>query len=145
MCVQAMELCSGRLDGDCEQKGGEGRWHGKPSPEDNRSCFALIEGSVPARIAAIGDSLRTDVAGAQASGIASIFIAGGIHGEELHVDKQGRADQEAYQAFMAAAQGKPTVALPSIRWRASSRAAARGTWHPGRAAQQARAWVGKEG
>lgn len=113
---EAMEICAGALALDYEQKGGDVRWHGKPHPEVYRSCFALLEGIPPSRIAAIGDSLRTDIAGAQASGIASIFIAGGIHGEELHVDSKGQVDPEAYEAFMAAAEWKPTVALPFMRW-----------------------------
>jgi len=113
---EAMEICAGALALDYEQKGGDVRWHGKPHPEVYRSCFKLLEGIAPSRIAAIGDSLRTDVAGAQASGIGSIFIAGGIHGEEMHVDSKGRVDPEAYEAFMAAAEWKPTVALPFMRW-----------------------------
>lgn len=113
---EAMEICAGALALDYEQKGGDVRWHGKPHPEVYRSCFALLDGIPPSRIAAIGDSLRTDVAGAEASGIDSIFVAGGIHSEELHVDREGRVDPEAYEAFMAAAEWKPTVALPFMRW-----------------------------
>jgi len=112
----AMEICAGALALDYEQKGGEVRWHGKPHPEVYRSCFELLHGISPARIAAIGDSLRTDVAGAQAAGIDSIFIAGGIHGEELRVDRQGDMDPEAYAAFVAAAEWKPTAVLPFLRW-----------------------------
>lgn len=112
----AMEICAGALALDYEQKGGKVRWHGKPHPEVYRSCFALLRGIAPSRIAAIGDSLRTDVAGAQASGIASIFIAGGIHGEELNVQEDGRLDAEAYHAFIAAAEWKPTATLPFMRW-----------------------------
>ncbi len=111
-----MEICAGALALDYEQKGGNVRWHGKPHPEVYRSCFALLEGIDPSRIAAIGDSLRTDVAGAQASGISSIFIAGGIHGEELGVDSEGLIDPEAYAAFIAAAEWKPTAVLPFMRW-----------------------------
>jgi HAD superfamily hydrolase (TIGR01459 family) len=113
---EAMEICAGALALDYEQKGGTVRWHGKPHPEVYRSCFKLLEGIAPARIAAIGDSLRTDVAGAEASGIDSIFIAGGIHGAELHVNSEGRVDAEAYRAFMAAAEWKPTQTLPYMRW-----------------------------
>jgi ribonucleotide monophosphatase NagD (HAD superfamily) len=40
--------------------------------------------SVPRdRILAIGDSLRTDLKGAEAAGIAAIFVASGIHRDEL--------------------------------------------------------------
>ncbi|MGF1594540.1 MAG: TIGR01459 family HAD-type hydrolase [Kiloniellaceae bacterium] len=113
---EAMEICAGALALDYEQKGGKVRWHGKPHPEVYRSCFALLEDIAPARIAAIGDSLRTDVAGAQASGIDSIFIAGGIHGEELSVESDGHLDAEAYRTFIGAAEWKPTVTLPFMRW-----------------------------
>jgi HAD superfamily hydrolase (TIGR01459 family) len=113
---EAMEICAGALALDYEQKGGNVRWHGKPHPEVYRSCFALLEDIAPARIAAIGDSLRTDVAGAQASGIDSIFIAGGIHGEELSVESNGDLDAEAYRAFIEAAEWKPTATLPFMRW-----------------------------
>jgi ribonucleotide monophosphatase NagD (HAD superfamily) len=34
------------------------------------------------RIIAVGDSLRTDLKGAEAFGIAAIFVASGIHREE---------------------------------------------------------------
>ncbi|MPZ08836.1 MAG: TIGR01459 family HAD-type hydrolase [Kiloniellaceae bacterium] len=113
---EAMEICAGALALDYQQKGGNVRWHGKPHPEVYRSCFALLEGIAPSRIAAIGDSLRTDVAGAEAAGIDSIFIAGGIHGEELKVDSKGGIDAEAYRAFIEAAEWKPTATLPFMRW-----------------------------
>jgi len=113
---EAMEICAGALALDYEQKGGNVRWHGKPHPEVYRSCFELLQGIDPARVAAIGDSLRTDVAGAQAAGISSIFIAGGIHGEELGVEESGALDLAAYEDFMAAAEWKPTAALPFMRW-----------------------------
>ncbi len=111
-----MEICAGALALDYEQKGGNVRWHGKPHPEVYRSCFALLPDVAPSRIAAIGDSLRTDVAGAEAAGIDSIFIAGGIHGEELGVNKDGRIESAAYAAFIDNAEWKPTAVLPFMRW-----------------------------
>ena len=113
---EATEICAGALALDYEQKGGDVRWHGKPYPEVYRSCFALLPDVAPARIAAIGDSLRTDVAGAEAAGIDSIFIAGGIHGAELGVSSEGRIDPAAYAAFIDAAEAKPTAALSFMRW-----------------------------
>ena len=113
---EAMEICAGALALDYEEKGGDVRWHGKPHPEVYRSCFAMLEGIAPSRIAAIGDSLRTDIAGAHASGIGGIFIAGGIHSEELGLRSDGSVDPEAYNHFMAAAEWKPDAALPFMRW-----------------------------
>ncbi|CAM9570854.1 unnamed protein product, partial [Sphacelaria rigidula] len=37
----------------------------------------------------VGDSLAHDIVGACSAGIDSLFIAGGIHGEELKVDPRG--------------------------------------------------------
>ncbi len=110
------EICAGALAQAYEQRGGTVRWHGKPHPEVYRSCFALLPDVEPKRIAAIGDSLRTDVAGAAAAGIDSIFVAGGIHGEELGVDHRGEIDPESYAALLAGAAQKPTAVLPLMRW-----------------------------
>lgn len=110
------EICAGALALDYEQHGGSVRWHGKPHPEVYRSCFALLPGVASERIAAIGDSLRTDVAGAAAAGIDSIFIAAGIHGAELGVEDNGEIDPERFDAFVRKAQTLPTAVLPDMRW-----------------------------
>ncbi len=110
------EICAGALALDYEQRGGAVRWHGKPHPEVYRSCFALLPGVAPERIAAIGDSLRTDVAGAKAAGIDSIFIAAGIHGAELGVETNGEVDPALFAAFVDRAQPLPTAVLPEMRW-----------------------------
>ncbi|TXM93945.1 HAD hydrolase-like protein, partial [Methylobacterium sp. WL122] len=39
----------------------------------------------PARVLAVGDAIRTDIAGAHGFGIASLLVARGIHAEELGV------------------------------------------------------------
>ena len=44
------------------------------------------------RTLAIGDSLRTDIAGANAAGIDSIFVVTGIHAEELSAIEPSRLD-----------------------------------------------------
>ncbi|WP_299616336.1 TIGR01459 family HAD-type hydrolase [Pelagibius sp.] len=110
------EICGGAIALDYEQRGGAVRWHGKPHPEVYRSCFALLDGVEPARIAAIGDSLRTDVAGAKAAGIDAIFVAGGIHGEELAVDKNGDIDPQRLSDFFAGTAEQPDAVVPIMRW-----------------------------
>jgi ribonucleotide monophosphatase NagD (HAD superfamily) len=66
---------------------GEVFWAGKPhinAYETAQATAARLRGKpVPReRIIAIGDSLRTDLKGAQAFGIPAIFVASGIHREE---------------------------------------------------------------
>ena len=49
----------------------------------NDYCFKLLGGICKERIAAIGDSFRTDLAGARNAGIDPILVCGGIHSAEL--------------------------------------------------------------
>ena len=85
-------LCAGALAEEYERLGGRVRWHGKPYPSVYDSCLALLGIAERRRILAIGDSLRTDIAGAAAAGIDALLIAGGVHAGEFTVD--GALDPE---------------------------------------------------
>ena len=68
---------------------------GKPHTEHFEACLRKLEEDrskkeeqngkemEPLRVAHVGDSLHHDIAGANAAGVPSIFIVGGIHAEEL--------------------------------------------------------------
>ena len=94
-------LCAGALAEDYERLGGRVRWHGKPYPSVYDSCLGLLQNSDRRRILAIGDSLRTDIAGATGAGIASLLIAGGIHaaefgnGDGIDLDRIGAAVEKS--------------------------------------------------
>ncbi len=79
-------LCAGALAEHYEKIGGRVRWHGKPYPSVYDSCLALLGIAERRRLLAIGDSLRTDIAGAAAAGIDSLLIAGGVHAGEFTAD-----------------------------------------------------------
>ncbi len=76
-------LCAGALAEQYEAIGGRVRWHGKPHPSVYDSCLGLLGIADRRRILAIGDSLRTDIAGADGAGIDSLLIAVGIHAAEF--------------------------------------------------------------
>jgi HAD superfamily hydrolase (TIGR01459 family) len=76
-------LCAGALAEHYQSIGGRVRWHGKPYPSVYDSCLALLGIAERRRILAIGDSLRTDIAGAAGAGIDALLIAGGIHAAEF--------------------------------------------------------------
>jgi HAD superfamily hydrolase (TIGR01459 family) len=76
-------LCAGALAEHYEAIGGQVRWHGKPHPSVYDSCLGLLGISDRTRLLAIGDSLRTDIAGAANAGIDSLLIAGGVHAAEF--------------------------------------------------------------
>jgi len=76
-------LCAGALAEHYEAIGGHVRWHGKPYLSVYDSCLALLGIADRARLLAIGDSLRTDIAGAGGAGIDSLLIAGGVHAADF--------------------------------------------------------------
>lgn len=92
--------------------GGTVRYHGKPEPRIYRTCLAKL-GFDRSRVVAIGDSLEHDIAGAQAAGIDSVFIGGGIHRGEI--GWAGAAmDRASCLALFARAGRSPTYALPLL-------------------------------
>ncbi len=78
-----LHLCAGALAKWFEEAGGRVRWHGKPFLSVYDSCLRLLDIADRSRVLAVGDSLRTDIAGAAGAGIDSVLIAGGIHAEEF--------------------------------------------------------------
>jgi len=110
------ELCAGALAARYEALGGEVRYHGKPhAPIYGLSVDLLGIGDL-ARILAVGDSLRTDVAGAAGAGLDALFIAGGIHAAELQTAPGEAPDPARLAALCAAAGQTPVAALAAFRW-----------------------------
>lgn len=89
-------LCAGALAEWYAAHGGQVHSIGKPYPGIYRQALDML--GLPAnRVLAIGDSLRTDIAGGQAAGLASLWVLGGLHAEELGGDPQrARALAAAY-------------------------------------------------
>ena len=80
--------CAGALAELYEKMGGEVLYAGKPHPPIyaealRRAAAARGQETPHARVLAIGDSLRTDMKGAQAFGVGSLFVTNGIHAEEV--------------------------------------------------------------
>src|SRR6185312_1794594 len=93
--------------------GGSVRHHGKPHADIYARALRLLGVSDKRRVLAIGDSLRTDVAGARAAGIDVAFIPGGIHAEMLGVKQMGDLPDPAAMAHLAREFGvRPTYVLP---------------------------------
>lgn len=109
ICVGALALCYEALGGDV-------RWLGKPHADIYAFCFERLGIADRSRIAAIGDSLRTDVAGAHAAGIAALLVTGGIHAEELGAVNGAPPDPEKVRAACAREGHEPAGLLPGLVW-----------------------------
>ena len=102
-------ICAGALAERYRQLGGEARLIGKPDQAVYQPATAAL-GIEGGRILAIGDALRTDIAGAKNAGIDACWILGGIHGDELAGDP-ALVEQAARDAGLS-----PVAALPTYTW-----------------------------
>jgi HAD superfamily hydrolase (TIGR01459 family) len=111
-------ICAGAVAERYEMMGGHVRWHGKPFPSVYVTCFDLLGIAEKARILAIGDSLRTDIAGANRVGIDSVFVTSGIHAEELGlgVGVGEEPEMTGLAAAIAASGHRPTAVIAEFRW-----------------------------
>ncbi|CAM9988788.1 unnamed protein product [Ectocarpus sp. 6 AP-2014] len=113
------------------EMGGTVHYIGKPHPAVYHACFhalATAKESAPppdaptrAKIVAVGDSLPHDILGALRAQLASVFVAGGVHFDELGVEQGGAGvpSDEAYSAAFSKhleGEGTPTHVMPAFRW-----------------------------
>jgi HAD superfamily hydrolase (TIGR01459 family) len=102
-------ICAGALARRYQELGGDVRSLGKPDPAIYAPVFEML--AVPRnRILAVGDALRTDIAGAAATGIDACWVLGGIHGEALAADATG-PDRQARDAGLA-----PVARIDRFTW-----------------------------
>ncbi|CAH2600264.1 conserved protein of unknown function [Rhodovastum atsumiense] len=102
-------ICAGTLAQCYEALGGVTRWIGKPDPAIYTPVVEML-GVPKHRVLAVGDALRTDIAGATGVGIDACWVLGGIHGAELG-GNPGAVEAAARQAGLA-----PVAAVPSFIW-----------------------------
>jgi HAD superfamily hydrolase (TIGR01459 family) len=102
-------ICAGALTQRYEAIGGAARWLGKPDPAIYTPVLAML-GTSPGETLAVGDALRTDIAGAKSRDIPSCWVLGGIHEAELG------GDPVRIKAAAAAAGLAPVAVLPRFVW-----------------------------
>lgn len=100
--------CAGALAQLYETLGGRVIYAGKPHLPIYEHALEVL-GADSRRVLAIGDSVRTDLAGAAGAGLDALFIIGGIHaGEDGGEEALVRMFQEAGVA--------PQAVLDRLRW-----------------------------
>jgi HAD superfamily hydrolase (TIGR01459 family) len=109
-------ICAGALAKRYEQLGAPVAYHGKPYPEAYREAMALMGIADLRRVAAIGDSLLTDIRGAVGAGIDSILVTSGIHGAEFGVRFGEHASAEAVERAARREGALPMGVVPALQW-----------------------------
>ncbi|MGD2132095.1 MAG: TIGR01459 family HAD-type hydrolase [Maricaulaceae bacterium] len=111
--------CAGALAEKYTALGGRAIYGGKP----HAAIYALARTKIAEaagrevaseRIVAIGDGPDTDLAGAEAEGFASVFVASGIHAEETGA--KGGLDVEKIGALLAAKGRRADWACARLAW-----------------------------
>ena len=107
--------CAGAIAALYEEMGGRVIQAGKPFRPIYEATFAKaaeVLGREPdkSRILAIGDAIRTDVAGAAGFGVDCLFLSQGIHAGELH-GQDGLLSAEQLAVFMQAQTFRPKAAM----------------------------------
>ena len=110
-----VEICAGTIAERYEEQGGPVRWHGKPHPSIYESGMRLMGDIDKSRVLAVGDSFRTDIRGANAAGIDSLFVIEGIHREDL-LNADGEPNKARLAETVARAGAVPTYAVRRFNW-----------------------------
>jgi HAD superfamily hydrolase (TIGR01459 family) len=111
--------CAGALADLYVSLGGEALYAGKPHRPIYDLALAKAQKAtgrnIPsARVLAIGDSLRTDLKGAQAIGIDFLFVTSGIHAGELGT--RAAPDSAVLNAALSAAGAMPKAVMRELTW-----------------------------
>ena len=77
------ELCAGAIAEAYEAMGGTVHWFGKPWHEVYDRCLAKLGDIDPTRVLCIGDSMRTDISGANRSTLDNLLVATGLRSTDL--------------------------------------------------------------
>lgn len=109
-------ICAGALAARYIELGGQVSYRGKPDPAIYDLCLDMLGNPDRRRVVAVGDALETDIAGATAAGIASVFVTGGIHGSDLGVTYGEAADPARLTTLLGRFGLSPTVAIPAFVW-----------------------------
>ena len=106
--------CAGALARAYESIGGRVVYYGKPHPPIYKAVLAAARETAGHDIAqplAIGDGIETDIRGANAMGYDALFIADGIHGEEI-----GDVTEASLAKLFGKTDLKVKAALRTLLW-----------------------------
>jgi HAD superfamily hydrolase (TIGR01459 family) len=114
--------CAGTIALAYEEMGGEVFYAGKPHRPAYERALAVaseLRGRPVAkeRVLAVGDAIRTDIAGAVGFGIDALMIARGIHTQDLNLHLGPLVSQHV-QDWVALQTARPTAIMDTLAWTA---------------------------
>jgi HAD superfamily hydrolase (TIGR01459 family) len=103
--------CAGVIAQSYAGMGGKVHYFGKPHKVVYDACLSRFDSVTPSRILAVGDSLHTDILGANQAGIDACLVTGGILHEVLYAEGSG-LDEQKLAALCAQDEAMPTMVVP---------------------------------
>lgn len=101
--------CAGGIARAYERIGGKVSYYGKPHPPIYAGAIAAAgEG---ARILVVGDALETDIAGANTMGLDALFVAHGLHKDDIGTLTPAKLD-----ALFEREGGQARAAIEVLKW-----------------------------
>jgi len=109
-------LCAGALADHYKNLGGEVIYFGKPHQEIYSILFQQL-GKLPKQsIVAVGDTLETDIKGADHFGVATTFVVGGVTAAKFGISEGEMPIPKTLQKHCSEAGIVPTYAVPLFVW-----------------------------
>jgi HAD superfamily hydrolase (TIGR01459 family) len=97
-------------------QGGDVRFHGKPYERIYRMAFDRLGRPDRRRVLMIGDNLATDILGARDAGIDALWIAGGLHADEVGLADGLPLDPEKAAGLLDASGHAPCAVTAQLTW-----------------------------
>ena len=104
----------GKIAKRYEALGGSCTRFGKPHTHHFEACTRELN-MTKDKVVHVGDSLHHDIAGANAAGIASVFVVGGIHREELGADLGDMPANKSLEELFTKHKQTPTHVVPMFK------------------------------
>jgi HAD superfamily hydrolase (TIGR01459 family) len=116
---QDLIYCAGAIAERYEKMGGKTIYAGKPYGPIYQEALARAADARgkdidKSRVVAIGDAMRTDIAGAAAQDIDALFVSSGIHRNEIGGARA--IDAEAFEQFVARHGVRPMAMIDELVW-----------------------------
>ncbi len=110
------QICAGLMGIYYMEHGGKITYFGKPHDNAYKKCldFFGLGKEHHEKILCIGDSLHTDIAGANVLGAGSLLVAGGIHKRDFYVN--GKIVEAKLLEHFEKDQGTPDYIIEEFAW-----------------------------
>ena len=109
-------ICAGAFAQRYIEMGGKVGYRGKPDPAIYNLALEKLGVTDRSRVAVVGDALETDIKGANAAGLSSLWCTGGIHAAPLSTSYGVAADPVKAEALAREAGQMPSAIIPGFIW-----------------------------